>query len=105
MIDPGGPAYRNGGTDGIGLALRIVRESLPRLTRTGALVLYTGTAIRAGRDTFYDQVASTLAESGFEMRYEEIDPDVFGEELDQPTYADVERIAAVSLIARRRLYA
>jgi hypothetical protein len=29
--------------------------------------------------------------------YEEIDPDVFGEELDTPAYAAVERIAAVSL--------
>lgn len=105
MIDPGGPAYRNGGTDGIGLALRIVRESLPRLAPHGALALYTGTAIRDGRDAFRDQVVPMAAEIGFEAIYEEIDPDVFGEELDRPSYADVERVAAVSLIARKRIHA
>jgi methylase of polypeptide subunit release factors len=105
MNDPGGPAYRDGGTDGIALSVRIVCESLPRLKRRGTLALYTGTAIRGGRDAFYEQVAPILAESGFEALYEEIDPDVFGDELVQAAYADVERIAAVSLIARRRVYA
>ena len=105
MIDPGGPAYRNGGADGIGLALRIVREALPRLARRGTLALYTGTAIRDGRDAFHDEVAQIAAETGFETVYAEIDPDVFGEELDRPRYADVERIAAVSLVMRRRVYA
>jgi len=105
MIDPGGPAYRNGGADGVGLALRIVREALPRLERRGTLALYTGTAIRDGRDAFHDEVAQIAAETGFETLYDEMDPDVFGEELDRPLYADVERIAAVSLVMRRRVYA
>jgi hypothetical protein len=34
-------------------------------------------------------------------RYEELDPDVFGDELDRPAYAAVERIAAVLVTARR----
>jgi methylase of polypeptide subunit release factors len=105
MIDPGGPAYRDGGADGIGLALRIVCDSLPRLTRNGTLALYTGTAIRAGRDAFRDEVAPMIATAGFEAQYDEIDPDLFGEELDKPHYADVERIAAVSLIVRSRVHA
>jgi methylase of polypeptide subunit release factors len=105
MIDPGGPAYRDGGADGIGLALRIVCDSLPRLTRNGTLALYTGTAIRAGRDAFRDEVAPMIATAGFEAQYDEIDPDLFGEELDKLHYADVERIAAVSLIVRSRVHA
>jgi len=105
MIDANGPAYRNGGAGGVGLSLRIVRESLPRLARGGTLALYTGTAIRDGRDAFHDEVMLIAAETGFEALYDEIDPDVFGEELDQPPYADVERIAAVSLIMRRRVHA
>jgi hypothetical protein len=32
----------------------------------------------------------------------ELDPDVFGDELDSPAYADVERIALLSVVARRR---
>jgi hypothetical protein len=30
----------------------------------------------------------------------EIDPDVFGEELDQPSYQNVERIAAIGALIR-----
>jgi hypothetical protein len=34
--------------------------------------------------------------------YEEIDPDVFGEELERPAYAHVDRIAAVGLTVIKR---
>jgi hypothetical protein len=34
--------------------------------------------------------------------YEEIDPDVFGEELEAPAYRAADRIAAVVLNARKR---
>ena len=34
--------------------------------------------------------------AGWRWRYRELDPDVFGEELDEPAYADAERIAAVA---------
>jgi hypothetical protein len=36
-------------------------------------------------------------------RYQELDPDVFGEELEREVYRDVDRIAAVGLEARRPL--
>ena len=36
--------------------------------------------------------------------YSEIDPDVFGEELERPVYADIDRIAAVGLVATRRAF-
>jgi hypothetical protein len=32
----------------------------------------------------------------------EIDPDVFGEELDQPGYGQVERIAAIGAVIKTR---
>ena len=41
------------------------------------------------------------ARPGWEWRYEELDPDVFGEELEVPAYRQVERIAAVLLTLRR----
>ena len=38
------------------------------------------------------------ADQGCSLHYEEIDPDIFGEQLDQPAYRDVERIAAVMAV-------
>jgi methylase of polypeptide subunit release factors len=98
MRDPAGRAYRDGGgSHGEALAVRIAREALARLEPHGALILYTGSAVVDGRDTFLDAVAPVLEDAGRPFQYEELDPDVFGEELDQPGYADVERIAAVGL--------
>jgi hypothetical protein len=34
--------------------------------------------------------------------YEELDPDVFGEELDRSAYANADRIAAIGLTAIKR---
>ena len=42
------------------------------------------------------------ADAGASVNRSEIDPDVFGNELDQPQYDQVERIAAISAIIRRR---
>lgn len=39
---------------------------------------------------------------GGSTSYDEIDPDVFGEELEQPAYAAAHRIAAVGLVVTRR---
>jgi hypothetical protein len=98
MRDPAGRVYRDGGGGhGEGLAVRIAREALARLEPHGALILYTGSAIVDGRDTFLEAVTPVLDDAGRPYHYEELDPDVFGEELDQPGYADVERIAAVGL--------
>ena len=43
----------------------------------------------------------TAADAGCALRYREIDPDVFGEQLDLPGYEDVERIAAVGAVLSR----
>ena len=63
--------------------------------------MYTGSAFVEGEDSFQRAVQTTLATSGCEHHYEEIDPDVFGEELEEPHCAGVERIAAVGLRVRK----
>ena len=99
MVDPQARLYRHGGAhQGAGLSLRMLHEGVQRLARGGRLLMYTGTAVVAGRDVFFEQAREILRQAGLRFRYEEIDPDVFGEELDEPAYADVERIAAVGLV-------
>lgn len=94
--------YRHGGAHfGAELSLRILRESLTRLRPHGVLVLYTGSAIVDGIDTFQTRALHVLRAPEFDFRYAELDPDVFGEELDRKHYAAVERIAAVGLVVTR----
>jgi methylase of polypeptide subunit release factors len=94
--------YRHGGGRfGEGLSARIVREGVERLVSGGRLVLYTGVAIADGRDALLEQLQPQLRSRGWPWRYRELDPDVFGEELDEPAYADAERIAAVALVVER----
>lgn len=101
MRDSLARTYRDGGGDyGESLGVRIVRESLARLSPGGTLIVYTGAAIVAGRDTFRAAIAPLLSSRGLTVEYEELDPDVFGDELAQPAYANVERIAAVGLKVR-----
>ncbi|WP_426389849.1 methyltransferase [Variovorax sp. R-27] len=95
-------AYRHGGTRlGRALSVRIAAESLKRLAPGGQLLLYTGVAMVDGEDPFLAELQSLLAAPGFDWSYAEIDPDVFGEELERPVYAHIDRIAAVGLIATR----
>jgi methylase of polypeptide subunit release factors len=102
MADPQHRAYRDGGGMlGEALSVRIVVESLGRLRPGGRLLLYTGTPVVEGRDVFRHAVGPALASGTATFEYAEIDPDVFGEELDRPGYAGVERIAAVRLDAVR----
>lgn len=103
MRDAAGRTYRDGGgTLGEGLALRIVREALARLSPGGTLILYTGSAIVRGQDVFKQQAVPLCIEAGASYDYQELDPDVFGEELDEPAYRGAERIAAVGLVATMR---
>ncbi|CAN5120924.1 class I SAM-dependent methyltransferase [soil metagenome] len=96
IADPRERVYCHGGGElGTGLALRILDEALPRLAPGGRLILYTGSPIRDGVDPIRAAVAARLA--GKRWRYCELDPDVFGEELETATYAGIERIAAVLL--------
>ncbi|EGM79043.1 methyltransferase family protein [Rheinheimera sp. A13L] len=102
LLDVQQRIYRHGGGSfGEGLSLAIVSQAKTRLALGGTLLLYTGTAIIKGHDRFRTAVASLLGGSNLEWDYQELDPDVFGEELDEPAYAGVDRIAAVLLRARR----
>ena len=64
----------------------------------GRFLLYTGSAIVAGRDGVREALAALAEARGLGLVYEEIDPDVFGGMLRQDAYRDVERIAAVGAV-------
>jgi SAM-dependent methyltransferase len=99
LVDESHRIYRDGGGElGEGIAVRIVREGIGRLAKGGRLVLYTGAPIVHGIDYVRRSIAPVLEASGARWSYNELDPDVFGEELDVPAYAAVERIAAVAAV-------
>ncbi len=98
LVDDDQRLYRHGGGKlGIEIAGRIVEQALGRLAKNGRLVIYTGTPIIAGADPFFQLVEPLLQLHAQYFVYEEIDPDVFGEELKRPIYANADRIAAVGL--------
>lgn len=98
IADANNRLYCHGGGElGTGLAIRIIEESIARLSPGGKLVLYTGAPIQDGIDPI--ERAATRLLGGARWTYREWDPDVFGEELDRAEYADVDRIAAVVLVA------
>jgi len=100
LADPQRRVYRDGGgAHGSALSVRIVDEALARLAAGGRLILYGASAIVAGRDPLRAILEPRLAARGATWTYRELDPDVFGEELDGPAYAEVERIAVIALDA------
>ena len=102
MIDEGQRAYRDGGDlYGARLSLEWVLQAIDLLAPGGRLILHTGVSIVGGRDVLLDALRERLPATGLGMEYRELDPDIFSEDLDQPGYVDVERIAAVGLVIRR----
>jgi methylase of polypeptide subunit release factors len=98
LVDAGARLYRHGGGKlGIDLSVRIVEQSLDRLYPGGRLFLYTGTPVIAGRDCFLQTVQPLLEARHLPFTYEEIDVDVFGEELERAPYDGADRIAVVAL--------
>lgn len=103
IIDPKGRTYRDGGDmHGGQLSLDMATEAAARLTPGGRLLLYTGSAIVAGRDELHEALEAAMADANCTLRYRELDPDVFGEELEKPEYADVDRIAIIGAVATKR---
>jgi methylase of polypeptide subunit release factors len=103
LVDKEARTYRHGGDDlGRSLGLRMATEAAGRLAPGGRLLFYTGVAIVDGMDPLLAELVPALSNAGLDWRYEEIDPDVFGEELLQPAYKEVDRIAAVGLQAHRK---
>ena len=101
MIDGAHRAYRDGGELlGGAVALNWAEQALKRVRPGGAILLYTGAALTNGEAPLVKAIERACADAGASLSVEEIDPDVFGEELSQPAYRDVERISAVGLVIR-----
>ena len=104
IADPKGRSYRDGG-DGLGtdLSLQWAVEGAALLNPGGRMLLYTGSPIVGGEDRLLGRLVEAMDEAGCTLRYEELDPDIFGEELEEPAYAEaeVERIAAVGAVISR----
>lgn len=99
LVDEGARAYRHGGDmHGARLSLDWALEAAPRLEPGGHMLLYTGAAIVNGHDALREALERLLPPLDCTLRYREIDPDIFGEELERPAYAGVERIAAVGAV-------
>lgn len=98
LADPLGRTYRDGsGVMGMGLSVRIVREALDLLAPGGQLLLYTGSPIVKGIDCFTAAILPLVQSANAHAVYQEIDPDVCGDELEHAAYESVERIAVVVL--------
>jgi len=96
MMDAAARSYRDGG-DLLGgaIALDWVVQALAALAPGGTVLLYTGAAFISGEAPLMTALKRVCAAAGSTLLLDEIDPDIFGEELEQPLYAKVERIAAV----------
>jgi len=102
LLDSAARLYRDGGGEwGTQLSTRILVEGLEKLLPGGQIILYTGVPIVKGLDLFRKSVESALRSHAAEISYEEIDPDVFGEELESDVYASVDRIAVVGLVVTK----
>lgn len=109
LVDGEQRTYRPGGGNlGADLSLAVINAAISRLAPGGTLLLYTASAIVNGVDCLGAEIAARLDRAGFVRHYDEVDPDVFGEELARPPYAGTDRIAAVWLMATksasRRVY-
>lgn len=102
IADPAGRTYRDGGDmHGARLSLDWTLAAAQRLGPDGQVLLYTGSAIVDGQDALRAALAERLPALGCTLAYEEIDPDIFGEMLESPAYAEVDRIASVGAVVRR----
>ncbi len=98
IVDEKSRAYRDGGKMyGGEVALFMTRLAAERLAPGGRLILYTGAAIVRGRNPLCQAIADVADTRGLFFSFRELDPDVFGEELAEPAYADVERIALIGI--------
>jgi methylase of polypeptide subunit release factors len=98
MIDKAERAYRDGG-DLLGgrVALDWAEQALGALRPGGAMLLYTGAAVVDGHIPLLDALETACRPMAASIRAEEIDPDVFGEELEEEAYSCVERIAVLGI--------
>lgn len=102
MKDGQARAYRHGGEQlGSELSVRILAQAIERLAPGGSVLLYTGAPSVEGVDLFLEQARKLIDRADLAWAYREMDPDVFGEELETETYREADRIAAVVLTVTR----
>lgn len=102
MMDSQGRAYRDGGDLwGTRLSLDWVLQSMEKLAPGGRIILHTGVSIVDGRDVLLEHLERAIGGAEWAFDYHELDPDIFSEDLGEPAYAEVERIAAVGLCVVR----
>ena len=102
LMDAKSRSYRNGGELlGGAVALDWAEQALSVMTTGGTLLLYTGAAVVDGHSPLLEAIMQRCEATGAALRVEEIDPDVFGDELGAPASREVERIAALGLVIRR----
>jgi methylase of polypeptide subunit release factors len=103
IFEEDAPAYRQGGgMHGAELSLEWTRSAAQKLAPFGRILLYTGSAIVDGRDALREALERDLPRLGCTLRWRELDPDIFGEELQKPAYDDVERIAAIGAVVEKQ---
>jgi len=103
MMDISHRTYRDGGAMfGGELAWRWAKEALESLVPAGTMLLYTGAAVRRGRVPLVECLQSLCTKADAALDVEEIDPDVFGEELEDPAYGEIDRIAALGIRISKR---
>lgn len=102
LIDAQQRLYRDGGAfHGGQISCDMAEAILPRLNRAGRFILYSGSAIICGTDALKDRLNALAEKHHCTLRYRELDPDVFGEELADLAYAEVDRIALIAAIFER----
>lgn len=102
MIDCHRRSYRDGGALlGGEISRAWAAQAMERLAPGGTLLLYTGAAYVRGHSPLLAALGDIARQAGAALTIEELDPDVFGEELEQAGYEEVERIGAVGVVLRR----
>lgn len=98
LMDGLGRSYRHGGDlFGGAVALQWMNQGLDRLAAGRTILLYTGAAYVRGSAPLLLEIAKQCRAAGAILDVQEIDPDLFGEQLQEAAYGEVERIAAVGI--------
>lgn len=102
MMDEQSRTYRDGGDlFGTRLSLEWSLALCEKLRPGGQVIVHTGASIVDGQDILKRHLTTRLDHRRFAMAYRELDPDIFSEDLDQPAYSQVERIAAIGAVITR----